>query len=168
MGGTPDFLPRKKVAECTTLWKARWAFMVALCFLAKWVILGNRAFSENQKKTRKIRKKEEKKEQTRTIRSKIKKKTFGKTHVFQENTHICEENEGDQESNAHLHNAHTWTQDEKIWNNSKKTWRKHEKRTFSEIHSFLMKIHIFARKPRATGNAHPPKTRKKHTCQNDA
>ena len=31
-----------------------------------------------------------------------------------------------------------------------------------------MKIHIFARKTRATRNARPPKTRKKHTCQNDA
>ena len=45
-----------------------------------------------------------------------------------------------------------------------KTRRKHPKRTFSKNHAFLMKIHIFARKTRATGTrktrksipAHPP------------
>ena len=42
-------------------------------------------------------------------------------------------------------------------NNLKKTWRTHEKRAFSENHAFLMKIHIFARKTRATGTR---KTRK--------
>ena len=34
---------------------------------------------------------------------------------------------------------------------NRKTWRKNEKRAFSENHAFLMKIHIFARKTRATG-----------------
>ena len=56
----------------------------------------------------------------------------------------------------------------KINNQSKKTGRKHPKRTFSKNHAFLMKIHIFASKTRATRNARPQKTRKKHTCQNDA
>ena len=87
---------------------------------------------------------------------------------FHENTHICEENEGDQESHAHQHNTHTWTQDEKKMKQLEKTWRKHQKRTFSENHAFLMKIHIYARKTRATRNAPPFQNKKKHICQNDA